>query len=446
MKMGRRLSAFSGSVLVGSALVLAAPATDAAVYTPGNTTTMTINAVGASTPASTTVNVYGTATTITDVNVVLTGLSHTFPDDVDIELVHTSSLFSTVAVALMSDVCGASDLTSATMTLDDQAATAMPDATSCSTGTYRPTNVDNTDSFAVPPVGASLSAFNGATATGQWSLYIQDDTGGNAGSLVGWSLQITTTADAAMVFPGPQSTNGSGPAGPYPYPIPVSGMTGPVSDVNLTLPGLTHTEPADLDVMLVSPSGQHVVVMSDGCGNTASDVTLVFDDQAAGDAPSINGLCTSGSYRPRNYGTGDQFPDPAGSAPLGTTMAAFNGGTANGSWLLYVVDDTASFDTGWLLGAPTLTITTDDEAPDTKIKKRPHTTRATTAKLKFTSTEPGSSFECKVDHKKWQRCAAKLKLKHLKAGKHRVQVRATDAVGNTDPTPAKATWRVLRRR
>jgi subtilisin-like proprotein convertase family protein len=443
----RRLVAFSGSLIVAAGLVLAAPATDAAVYLRTSATPMTVAAnANQSSPSATTLNVYGTGTTIADVNVVLTGLTHTNPDDLDIELVHTDGLASTTAVALMSDVCGTTNLSSVTLTLDDQAATALPDTTACSTGNWRPNNIDSaSDSFDITPVAATLSAFNGKVATGQWTLYVRDDNAaGDGGSLTSWSIQITTAADVTVAIPGPQSTNGSGAAGPYPVPIQVSGLSGPVADVNLTLPGLTHTDPGELDVLLASPSGRSVVVMSDGCGNDPASVVLTFDDQAPADLPSVSGTCASGSYRPTNFGNIDGFPAPAPLSQLGTTMATFNGEPANGTWLLYIVDDGNSFDTGWLLGAPTLAITADGTAPDTKIKKKPKTSTSTRAKLKFTSTEAGSTFECKVDDKKFKPCGAKLKLKHLKVGKHTVRVRATDSAGNTDNSPAKATWRVLR--
>ncbi len=54
-----------------------------------------------------------------------------------------------------------------------------------------------------------------------------------------------------------------GPAVTYPVPLTVAGIAGTITDVNVTLLGLEHTYPADLDVMLVGPGGQHVVLMSD---------------------------------------------------------------------------------------------------------------------------------------------------------------------------------------
>ena len=347
-----------GSLLAGAGLVLTAPATDAAVYIRTNTTPMTLTGgQAASTPEFTSLNVYGTGTTITDVNLVLTGLTHTNPDDLDIELVHAVTLSTSTAVALMSDVCGATNLSNVNLTLDDQAVNELPDSSACTSGTWQPNNVDSaTDSFVVPVAGSALAAFNGAPATGQWGVYVRDDsTGADVGSLAGWTLQITTAADATITIPGPLSTNGGGVAGPYPVAIPVTGQTGTVTDVNLTLPGLTHTLPTDIDMLLVGPGGQKVLVMSDACGNDSNNATLILDDQAPVSLNSASGTCISGSYKPTNFGGADTFDAPAPVGPYADAMAAFNGGQANGTWLLFVRDDTVSYDTGWLLGAPTLT-------------------------------------------------------------------------------------------
>ena len=65
-------------------------------------------------------------------------------------------------------------------------------------------------------------------------------------------------------------------------------------------------------------------------------------------------------------------------------------------------------------------------------------------KFKFKSSEPGSSFECKLDKKPFKPCKSPKKLKRLKKGKHKFRVRAIDAAGNTDASPAKDKFKVVR--
>jgi hypothetical protein len=87
----------------------------------------------------------------------------------------------------------------------------------------------------------------------------------------------------------------------------------------------------------------------------------------------------------------------------------------------------------------------DKTPPDTKIVKGPpKKTHKTTAKFKFTATEAGSTFQCKMDRKPLKPCSSPKKYKKLKPGKHVFQVRAIDSSGNVDPTPAKRKFTVLR--
>ena len=72
------------------------------------------------------------------------------------------------------------------------------------------------------------------------------------------------------------------------------------------------------------------------------------------------------------------------------------------------------------------------------------TTFAGKARFTFKSSEPGSSFRCKVDGKAWKRCTSPFTVT-VKPGQHTFRVQATDAAGNTDPTPAVWKWRVKRR-
>ena len=86
----------------------------------------------------------------------------------------------------------------------------------------------------------------------------------------------------------------------------------------------------------------------------------------------------------------------------------------------------------------------DTEAPETTITKQPaKRSPKRKAKFKFEASEQGSSFECKLDRKKWKPCDSPRKYK-LGPGKHKFRVRATDAAGNTDESPAKAKFRIVR--
>jgi hypothetical protein len=61
----------------------------------------------------------------------------------------------------------------------------------------------------------------------------------------------------------------------------------------------------------------------------------------------------------------------------------------------------------------------------------------------FVASEPGSTFECRIDGGDFDACESPLRSR-LARGRHRFAVRATDKAGNTDPTPAKLTIRVRR--
>ncbi|HEU4600011.1 MAG TPA: hypothetical protein VFS26_09695, partial [Solirubrobacterales bacterium] len=85
----------------------------------------------------------------------------------------------------------------------------------------------------------------------------------------------------------------------------------------------------------------------------------------------------------------------------------------------------------------------DTAPPNTKIKSGPSgTTNREKATFRFSSTEAGATFQCKLDRKPWRSCKSPKTYRNLKEGKHTFKVKAKDAAGNVDPTPAKRTWRV----
>jgi subtilisin-like proprotein convertase family protein len=161
--------------------------------------------------------------------------------------------------------------------------------------------------------------------------------------------------------PAPITIPDSGTATPYPSTINVSGLTGVVTKVTVTLNGFTHTWPDDVDVLLVGPGGQQCILMSDAGGSAAvSGVNLTFDDMAVVSLPDST-LITSGTYRPTNHPPNpDNFPAPGpGSVtqPLNPPLSVFNGTNPNGTWSLFVVDD-FSGDAGNINGGWSITIQT----------------------------------------------------------------------------------------
>lgn len=100
--------------------------------------------------------------------------------------------------------------------------------------------------------------------------------------------------------------------------------------------------------------------------------------------------------------------------------------------------------------------TPDTTPPETKLTANPSekTSKRTTV-FDFVSDPPedGVSFECRVDGGAFASCVPKrppapppfgIELT-VDRGKHEFEVRAIDAAGNIDPTPASFKWRVLSR-
>jgi subtilisin-like proprotein convertase family protein len=150
----------------------------------------------------------------------------------------------------------------------------------------------------------------------------------------------------------------SGTATPYPSSITVAGLTGTIAKVTATLNGFGHAFPDDVDVLLVAPGGQRMLLLSDaGGGGAVSNLTLTFDDAAPSALPD-GGPLSSGTWKPSAYEpASDTFPSPAPPEPYGTTLSVFAGTDPNGTWSLYVRDD-FSGGAGSLAGGWSLAITT----------------------------------------------------------------------------------------
>ncbi len=160
-----------------------------------NATSLTIPSSGAASVYPSIITVSGITGTVTKVTATLRGLSHRFPDDIDALLVKSGG----TNVMLMSDVGGSPDINGVTLTFDDGAAASLPDSTSITSGTWKPTNVDMSSDVMqsnapAGPFGTTMWALTNGNPNTTWSLYVRDDSNMDSGSLTqGWVLSITTS-------------------------------------------------------------------------------------------------------------------------------------------------------------------------------------------------------------------------------------------------------------
>src|SRR5688572_16883861 len=114
------------------------------------------------------------------------------------------------------------------------------------------------------------------------------------------------------------------PANPYPTVIDVAGLSGTVTDVNVTIKSFSHACLSDADLLLTGPGGARSLLLSDAggyCEPDAVGVTITLDDEAATTYPC--NATPSGTFKPTNDPTtngscapnADAFPPPAPPGP-----------------------------------------------------------------------------------------------------------------------------------
>jgi subtilisin-like proprotein convertase family protein len=205
MKKSRLLVLVVGVSCVGALTVTASA--QASTFTCS--APITIPDSGAATPYPSTINVAGIPANVGDLNVTLTGLSHTCMADLRFLLVgpggQKTILLSTAGPRCTPDVAGAN------ITLDDEASASYP-CNAGPSGSFKPTPESTTGGacsgppvspvpFPAPapaaPYPVALSAFDGAASTGTWSLFVFDQYSSDLGSLAGWSLDLLPSVSCA---------------------------------------------------------------------------------------------------------------------------------------------------------------------------------------------------------------------------------------------------------
>jgi uncharacterized repeat protein (TIGR01451 family) len=181
--------------------------------------------------------------------------------------------------------------------------------------------------------------------------------GGVDRGTVSFPLRLGGTGSHSSGFSQPQQINipSQGVAAPYPSVINVAGVPGTLTRVQATVHGFDHIFPSDVDLLLVSPASQSVLLLSRvGSGITISGITLTFDDAAGS---SLSTPIVSGTFRPTANGS-ITLPAPAPAPPYGSTLSTLNGISPNGNWKLFVYDH-SSGDSGVITAGWSLTLVTE---------------------------------------------------------------------------------------
>lgn len=224
------------------------------------------------------------------------------------------------------------------------------------------TPITTSQSYGVLPAGGGLdsrpfsfSASGAAGSTITARLQLRDGPNHLPDVLFTFVLpQVTHFANtAAITIPD------SGAAEPYPSTINVAGVVGIVGRIGVTLSNMTHTFVRDVDLLLVGPLGQKVVLMGAAGGEFGvTNTTFTIDDTAADVLPETDQILAA-TYRPVSYNPALAFPGNAPAEPYDTALSTFSSLDPNGTWSLYVADHTpgdhGSILSGWSLAVQTIT-------------------------------------------------------------------------------------------
>ncbi|MFP5224000.1 MAG: Ig-like domain-containing protein, partial [Actinomycetota bacterium] len=247
-----------------------------------------------------------------------------------------------------------------------------------------------------------------------------------------------------------------------------SGPTNPTSDVtpefqfSSTDPSATfecRLSPSEGWGTCTSPQGrgpladgtyEFQVRATDAAGNTqASIATHPFRVDTTGPVVTIDSAPAdpSGNANPSfSFSTTDASTPVSfscvldGGAAFACTSPTTVGPLAEGSHTFAVTGTDSLGNTG---SAASYTWTVDLSGPDTTITSAPSSpTNQTSASFNFTSPEAGATFECSLDGSAFGACTSPQSYSGLAAGSHDFLVRALDALGNPDPSPASHTWTI----
>ncbi len=380
---------------LGPLLLLAGPASADTTRTFQNSAPIAIPAsgsVGAAQPYPSSIEVSGMTGPVREAKLTLHDFGHERPIDVGVLLVSPWG----GSFMVMHRRCGFTAVEDKTWTFTAFALNPQMPADGPCDGSFYRASSSAQGSWPLPaPGGPHQQDFGhliGAQTNGTWSIYVADFAFDKVGDIEGgWSLELTTV-DVDTAVPGAGT---AGPASPYPAVRTVSGADGVITDLDVFLPGVSHQRPQDLDLLLVGPRGQKLVLMSDSCGTVETRFhNWHWDDEGVGPMPSaVSCGFPAPFYWPTNSeGGGDNWPSPAPPGPYAVRLSAFDLTDPNGDWRLFVNDDSSGA-IGFTLDRFGLDISTRPKArvafSERAVELAEGTNRSLTLR-RLAATEPGA--------------------------------------------------------
>ena len=225
------------------------------------------------------------------------------------------------------------------------------------------------------------------------------------------------------------------PAAPQPdltvsVAAPAGAVVGAPYDYTLTVANIGTADTSGVSVRFGLPAGVTFGSAAGASGftgtHTGGVVTFSGGSVAAGGSASLTVTVTPAAVGTVTVAAGAAVADPAGA--------------------IAEIDEANNASTG---AASTNVQASDTSAPATTITAQPDSqTTSTSASFSFTGEDDvtpagGLTFECSIDTEAFAPCSSPQEYTNLAVGAHTFQVRAKDAAGNTDATPAIASWTVV---
>jgi len=288
--------------------------------TTGNCTGSVGPAITSDADASSLTGVIGTNPGDYQVDNVNLDISHTWSGDLVLTLTAPDGA---TQLELSSNNSGNTDDAYTNTTFADGGGAIVGAATPYS-GTYQPEG------------GTFAAAFDGVDVSGDWTLTVEDNVGGDCGTLNSYAITFSIVPPVTAECVGASTALAGDPGTVTPVTLPFmgigtigAGMTDMYTLEEVQVSGLDYNMVNELTVTLTSPAGTTVTLFANDGGNSADGTPrdLVFTDNSANNVDDWDNAVT---FQPDFMAEG------------GLLNTAFDGEETSGDWILTITNGGAN--------------------------------------------------------------------------------------------------------